>query len=357
MLKFEEILRFMMEKKAPEIHIVPGSPIMFRDKSGTLNPIDATILTPGDTKKFASDLMNPDQKADFAQKNEIDFAYSVPGLSRYRINVMLQRNSMTLMIRTVPPSPPTFDELQLPEIIKNLAMRATKGFVIICGPKQSGKSSTLAAILNYILETKMCKVVTLENPIKYLFKNRKGIIVQRELGIDAKDFRTAFDSLPRMGADVIVVNDIESFEVAHPLLSMAAGGQLVFATTNAPSVGIILEKLIDLYPVNLQGQCKTLLAVGLEAIVVQTMLNKASGDGVVPVFEILLATPQVKMLLKEGKIFQLSAVMSTGGRDAGMSTQEHALRLLIKKNIVTAEEAYSKAVRPEELRKIMALPF
>jgi len=357
MLKFEEILRFMMEKRAMEVHIVPGSPLMYRDKQGILNPIDAIILTPGDTKKFASDLMNPDQKVEFAQKNEIDFAYSVPGLSRYRINVMLQRNSMTLLIRTVPPSPPTMEELQLPELFKNLATRATRGLILLCGPKGSGKSSTLAAILNHILENRMCKIVTLEDPIKFLYKNRKGIIVQRELGIDARDFNSAFDSLPRMGADVIVLNNIDTFEVAHRILSMAAGGQLVFATTNSPSAMMILEKLIDLYPPELQGQCKTLLSVGLEAVVSQNLLARASGDGMAAVFEVLLATPQVKMLLKEGKIYQLGSVMATAGRDVGMSTQEHALRLLIKKNIITADEAYSKAVRPEELRKIMALPF
>jgi twitching motility protein PilT len=203
----------------------------------------------------------------------------------------------------------------------------------------------------------MCKIVTLEDPIKYLYKNRKGIIVQRELGIDAKDFNTAFDSLPRMGADVIVLNNIESFEVAHRILTMAAGGQLVFATTNSPSALMILDKIIDLYPPQLQGQCKTLLSVGLEAVVAQNLLNKASGDGMAAVFEILLITPQVKMFLREGKVSQLSSVMATAGRDVGMSTQEHALRLLIKKNVITAEEAYSKAVRPEELRKIMALPF
>lgn len=346
-----------MEKRAIEIHIVPGSPLTFRDKNGVLNPIDATILTPGDTKKFASDLMNPEQRAEFGLKNEIDFAYSLPGLSRYRISVMLQRNSMTLVIRTVPPSPPTFEELQLPEFFKNLATTLTRGLVLICSPKASGKSSTMAAMINYILENRTCKIGTLENPIKYLFKNKKGLIVQREQGIDTKDFKTAFDSLSRMGADVLVLNDMDSYEVVHRVLTMAAGGQLVFACVNAPSVQMILDKILDLYPPDQQNQCKSLLSVGLEAVVVQFLLNKASGDGVVPAFEILRATPQVKMFLREGKVSNLQSVMATAGRDAGMSTQEHALRILIKKNIITQEEAYSKAVKPEELRKIMALPF
>jgi twitching motility protein PilT len=357
MLKYDELLRIMMERRALEAHMVPGSPIMLRDKGNQLINIDANLLTPGDTKKFVSDIMTPEQRTEFTQNNEIDFAYSVPGLSRYRINIFMQRNSISLVIRTVPPQPPTFEELGLPEIFKTLATKATRGLIIICGPKGSGKSHTLAAMLNFILENRTCKIVTIENPIKFLFKNKKGIICQRELGIDCKDFNTAFTSLPLLGPDIIVVNDIESFDVAHKILTMAAGGHLVFVTAIAPNVQIILEKLVDFYPANLQNQCKTLLSVGLEAIIAQVLVKKATGDGILPALEVLIATGPVKANLKEGKIFQLQSIMATQGRESGMQTQEQALRTLVKKNLVTQEEAYEKAVRPEEFRKIMALPF
>jgi twitching motility protein PilT len=357
MLKYDELLRLMMERRALEVHMVPGSPIMLRERGGQLTNVDASLLTPGDTKKFVSDIMTPEQRAEFAQKNEIDFAYSVPGLSRYRINIFMQRNSISLVIKTVPPQPPTFEELGLPEIFKSLAMKATKGLIMLCGAKGSGKSSTLAAMINYILENRTCKIVTIENPIKFLFKNKKGIICQRELGVDCKDFDSAFASLPLLGADIIILNDIESFAVAHKILTLAAGGQLVFVTAIAPNVQIILEKIIDFYPSNLQSQCKTLLSVGLEAVVAQCLVKKATGDGVFPACEVLIATGPVKANLKDGKIFQLQSIMSTQGRESGMSTQEQALRTLVKKNLITQEEAYEKAVRPEEFRKIMALPF
>ncbi|MDQ7822628.1 MAG: ATPase, T2SS/T4P/T4SS family [Candidatus Eremiobacteraeota bacterium] len=357
MLTHEDLFRLMMEKRVLEAHLVPGSPIMLRDKTGDLSPTDANILSPGDTKKFVSDMMNDNQKNEFIQKNEIDFAISVPGLSRYSISIFMQRNSISAIIKTVPPAPPTFEELGLPDVFKSISTRVQRGLVVICGPKGSGKSHTLAAMINYIIENRSCKIVTLENPIKFLFKNKKGIICQREVGIDVKNPLDALDSIQHLGADIIIVNEISSYETASRILTLAAGGYLVFVTAIAPSVQVILETIIDLYPANLHDQCKTYLAVGFEAGVSQVLCKKVSGDGVIPAFEICIATPPVKVFLKEGKIPNIYQIMASSGREAGMTTQEHTLRSMIKKNIITQEEAFSRAVRPEELRKILALPF
>ncbi len=357
MMQFNELLRFMVEKGTLELHLVPGSPVMFRDKMNQLTPVDASVLSPGDIKKLVTEVLSPEQKNEFAQKNETTIAYSVPGLSRYRISAFVQRNSIALLIKTVPPNPPTMEELNLPDIVKNIANKVTKGLVVICGPKASGKSSTLAAIINHIVENRSSKVMTLENPIKYLFKNKKGVICQRELGIDVKDYTAAFDALPHSGGDVFVINGVDTYDVASRILTMAAGGQLVFVTSAAANVQMVLEKFMDLYPPNLQGQCKTLLAVGLEAIMAQILVKKTAGDGMVPAVETLVATGPVKTLLREGKMYQIQSIMSSAGREIGMQTQEQALRSLVKKNIITQDEAYNNAVRPEEFRKIMALPF
>jgi twitching motility protein PilT len=357
MMQFNELLRFMIERATLELHLVPGSPVMYRDNNFQLNPVDAAVLSPGEIKKLVTEILSPEQKNEFAQKNEITIAYSVPGLSRYRIAAFVQRNSIALLIKTVPPKPPVLDDLNLPPLVKDLSTRVTKGLVVICGPKASGKSSTLAAIINHIVETRSCKVMTLENPIKYLFKNQKGVICQREVGIDVKDYNAAFDALPHSGGDAFVINGVETYEIASRILTMAAGGQLVFVTLAAANVQMVLEKFIDLYPPNLQGQCKTLLAVGLEAIMSQILVKKSAGDGFIPAVEALVATGPVKTLLREGKIYQIQSIMSSAGREIGMQTQEQALRGLVKKNIITQDEAYSNAVRPEEFRKIMALPF
>jgi twitching motility protein PilT len=357
MITKDEIFRFMMEKEAYEIHVVPGSPLTYRDKKGALHPVDANTITPADTKKFVADALTDEQKAEFTEKMQIMTAVSVPGLSRYRINIFMQRNTISAIITTIPPSPPTIEELNLPPIVKQIADRATKGLIVICGMRGSGKAHTLAAMINHILETRTCKIVSLESPIRFLFKNKKGIIVQREMGIDMKNYSEAFRQLPLLGADIIVLNEIESFEVAQGVLSLASGGALVFLTAISPCVMMMMDKILDLYPENLKTQCKNLMSVGMEAVIAQSLLKKANEEGVLPAQEIMLATPQVRIMLKDAKFFQIQGVMQTTGRELGMISQEQAFRSLVKKNLVTQDEAYAKAIRPEEFRKVMALPF
>jgi len=357
MMTRDELFRFMMEREAFEVHIVPGSPMMYRDKKGVLLTVDANTLTPADTKKIVAEVLNEEQITEFSENKQIQLAYSVPGLSRYRMNVFMQRNSIALVVNTVPPKPPTIEELGLPELITNLADKATKGLVLIIGPKGAGKAHTLAAMINYILETRTCKIVTLENPIRFLFKNKKGIICQREVGIDAKDFNTGFAQLPQLGADIFVVNEIDNFDTAHKLLTMAAGGQLIFVTSVVASVQLLIERIVSLYPETLKAQCRTLLSVGLEAIISQVLVNKATEEGMVPAMEIMIAAGPIKGMLKDGKTYQIQTAMATMGRELGMVTQEQSLRQYIKKNIITQDEAYAKCIRPEELRKVMALPF
>lgn len=351
-----EVFKTMIEKKASHFHLVPGSPIMYRQE-GYFMPLDNKILSPNDTTAFKDAVLNDKLKQEFDEMHEIDFSYSIPGLSRFRVNIFTQRGSIAVVISTNPPSPPTMEELGLPDLIKNLAINTKHGLILICGPKGSGKSHTLAAIVNYILEMRACQIVTLENPISFLHKNKKGIICQREIGTDSRAYENAFRSLRHQGVDILVLSDFDTYEVANEALNLAAGGSLVLATAQAPSVMVMLEKLIDLFPPHLNQQARTLLSVGLEAIVSQTLLAKATGTGLVAAFEVLLGTPTIKMMLKEGKLPQIQNVLATTGREAGMQSQEQALRYLVKKNIVTMTEATSKSVRPEEFKKLMSLPY
>ncbi len=356
MKSFNELFSLMVERRASHLHVVPGSPIMMR-QANTLIPLDTHVLSPADTARMANALLTDKQKRIFEERLEVDFSYSIPGLSRYRINVFRQRGSIAMVIATNPPSPPTIEELGLPETIKKIASQSKSGLVIICGPKASGKSHTLAAMLNYILETRTVQIVTFENPIDFLHKNRKGIICQREKGTDFRTFENAFNSLRHQACDILVVTEFEEYEVVRNCLNLAAGGNLVIITAQAPGVQVMLEKILDIFPPHQRQQALSLLSVGLTAIISQTLLQKASGTGLIPAFEICVGVPQIKALLRDDKIPQIHAFMGTHGREYGMKTQEQALRALVKKNLVTKEEAMSKAVRQEEFKKIMAMSF
>lgn len=355
-MNVEELFTSMVEKRASHVHLVPGSPVMMR-LNNTLVAVDGQILSPADTLSIGEAIMNDQLRDEFERNMETDFSFSVPGLSRFRINVFRQRGSVAIVISTNPPAPPTIEELGLPEILKTEAIEADSGMVLICGPKSSGKSHTMAALVNYMLEMRTCQIVSIENPIDFLHKNKKGVICQREIGTDTTSYETAFKSLLHQGADILVVGGMDSFEVVDRVLTMAAGGNLVLCTAQAPSAQVMLENIIDFYPPHRQQQARTMLSVGLRAVVSQILCNKASGDGLVPAFEVLLGSPPVKSLIREGKFFQVQGVMSTSGREIGMISQEMALRALLKKNLITQDEALRRSIRPEELKKVMALPY
>lgn len=356
MKSINELFGLMVERRCSHLHLVPGSPIMIR-QGGAVSPLDNEVLKPVDTARIANALLTDKQKRIFEDRLEVDFSYSIPGLSRYRINVFRQRGSIALVIATNPPSPPTLEELGMPESIRNTATKATSGLLVICGPKASGKSHTLAAMINYILETRNAEVVTFENPIDFLHKNKKGIICQRERGTDFKSFSNAFLSLRHQACDILVVTEFEDYDVARNVFNLAAGGSLVIVTAQAPSVMTMLDKMIGLFPPQQRSQVLSLMSVGLHAIIAQTLLAKSTGGGLVPCFEILTAPPPIRDFLKEDKLIQIHSFMTSRGREYGMTTQEQSLRNMVKKNLVTKEEAMKKAVRSEEFRKVMSLKF
>jgi twitching motility protein PilT len=352
----QDLFALMVERRASHFHVVPGSPIMMRT-NGVLVPMDNRLLSPADTAMLVESFLTEEQRYYFQENKDLNISQSVPGLSRFRVNIFQQRGSVACVIATHPPSPPTIDELGLPELLKGLALNLRQGLVIICGPRGGGKSATLAAMVNYLLEMRTCQVISLENPIDYLHKNKKGIICQREIGTDTLSYESAIESLVHQQPDVLVTTELETYELVSTVVNMAAGGTLCICTTRQPSVGVLLEHLLNLYPPHLRQQAQTLLSVSLEAVIAQVLLNKASGTGMVPAFEIMMGIPSVRGMIREGKTGQISSIMSTSGREFGMQTQEQALRQLVKKNIVTQDEALSKSVRPEEFKKLMSLPY
>jgi twitching motility protein PilT len=355
-MNVEELFMTMVEKQCSHLHLIPGSPIMMR-KGTEFTPLDGYVLSPQDTQAVAETIMSEQLKAEFEQTQQTDFAFSVPGLSRFRINCFRQRGSAAIVIATNPPAPPTIEELGLPDAFRKTVLEADSGLIMITGPKGSGKAHTLAAIVNYLLEVRPCTIVSIENPIDFLHKNRKGCIAQREIGTDVPSYEQALRVLPYQGADVLVITGVEEFAIAERIVNLSAGGNLVICTSTSPTAMVLVEKLVDLYPPQLQQQARVLLSVGLKAVISQTLCTKASGDGVAAAFELLIATPPIKGLLKEGKFAQIQSFIGTTGRETGMSTQELALRALVKKNTITEAEAYKRAVRPEDFKKVLALPY
>lgn len=356
MKSFNELFGLMIERRCSHFHLVPGSPIMIRQGS-SVSPLDSHVLSPADTARMANALLTDKQKRIFDERLEVDFSYSIPGLSRFRINVFRQRGSIAMVIATHPPSPPTLEELGLPDSIKKMATSATSGLIVICGPKASGKSHTLAAVVNYILETRNVQLVSFENPIDFLHKNKKGIICQREKGTDFKTFQNAFDSLRHQACDILMVTEFEEYDVAKNVLNLAAGGNLVIVTAQAPGVSVMIDKIVDFFPPHQRKQALSLLSVGLHSIIAQTLLEKAAGGGLIPAFEVLTGAPQVRTMLKEDKLIQIHSYMGSYGREYGMVTQEQALRQMVKKNLISKDEAMSKAVRQEEFKKVISLPY
>lgn len=355
-MNMPELFTLMVERRASHLHIVPGSPIMVR-AGGTIGPLDAQLVSPADTAALLVSFLSEEQQAYFFENKDLNIAQSIPGLSRFRINVFQQRGSVAFVISTHPPAPPTMEELGFPDSLKNIILNCKSGMIVVTGPKGSGKSATLAAILNYMLEMRSVQIVSLENPIDYLHKNKKGVICQREIGSDVLSYEAALESLTYQQADVVMTTEFDNFEVVSTFVNLAVGGTICLAMMRSPSVAVALENILNMYPPHLQQHSRNLVAFGVECVIAQALLKKTDGQGVVPAFEVLTGIPPVRQLIREGKTAMLSSLMSSAGREFGMQTQEQALRALVRKNVVTQEEAMTKAVRPDEFKKMMALPF
>lgn len=355
-MNVEELFTTMVEKRASHLHLVPGSPIMMR-RGPILEPLDGHILSPQDTRAISETVMSEDLLDDFDEKMEANFSFSVPGLSRFRIVCYQQRGSVAITMSTNPPAPPTLQDVTPPESFLKALAGAPSGLFLITGPKGSGKSHTLAALVKHLLDNKNLNIVSIEDPIDFLHKNRKGVISQREIGTDCVNYEAAFRSLVHLSPDLVVVTGVSEFSVIDQVLNLAAAGNTVICTASSPNAVAFLERMVDLYPPHLHQQVRSLLAVVLKAALAQTLLPRADGDGLVAAYEVLVGIPTVQTAIREGKISQLGALMATGGRDHGMSSQEMAIRALVKKNLITEEEAYRRASNPEALKKMMSLPY
>ena len=350
-MSIDDLLRIVVEREASDLHLKADSPPVLRI-NGELAPYgDPLGLTPEEIREAFEHVTTEQQREDFARELELDFAYSVPGLARFRVNAALQRGTISLAFRQVYWRIPTIEELGLPEVCKVLALKP-QGLILVTGPTGCGKSTTLAAMIDYLNERKRRRVVTIEDPVEYIFKDNKCFITQRELGTDTRSFATALKHALRQDPDVILVGEMRDLETIATALTAAETGHLMLSTLHTPSAPQAIDRVIDVFPPHQQHQIRVQLSTTLEAALYQALIPRADGNGLVVAVEVMMATPAIRNLIREEKTYQIPNVIQTGSQ-YGMRSLNQALRDLYQKGLITQEEALTRSNNPEELRELI----
>jgi len=343
-----ELLEHLAQCGASDLHLVPNRPPVLRFNGQLVVDDHLDSLSPGDVEKFFTDIATEEQRSRFSQELELDFAVEPDSIGRFRINVSLQRGTISIAIRSVRKEIPTIDSLGLPETCKTLALR-DHGLVLVTGPTGCGKSTTLAAMVEYINVMRERRIVTIEDPIEFLHEDNKCVITQREVGSDTKSFATSLRHALRQDPDVILVGEMRDLDTAATVLAAAETGHLVFTTLHTPSAYQVIDRIISIFPSHQQQEARMQISCTLEGVLYQELISTADGTSRVPATEMMLATDAVRNLIREAKTHQMLTVIQTGSR-AGMQTLDQAIIDLHKKGLITSQQCLS-ACRDIELTR------
>ena len=336
MFDIQMLLNKAFEEKASDLHITVGIPPVYRI-NGKLKQYGEVAISPEDAEKIAGEVL-PEYKVDeYDKKGETDFNYSLKDKCRFRVNAYQQRNNSAIAFRLIPSKIPTIESLGMPKVLYDLADKP-QGLILVTGPTGSGKSTTLAAMLDYINETKSKHIITLEDPIEYLHHHKKSVVNQREIGIDTQDFASGLRASLRQDPDVILVGEMRDLETISTAITAAETGHLVFATLHTSSAPTTIDRIIDVFPPHQQGQIRIQLANVLQGIISQRLFARKDSNGRVAATEILTAIPSVTNLIRNEKVHQIPSVMQTS-RAMGMHTLETSIQSLISTGKVSMEEA------------------
>jgi twitching motility protein PilT len=348
---FADVLLEVMDRRASDLHIAAGAPPMIRVR-GHLRPLDGfPVLTPSDTREVVYSILSNDQRQKLETDWQLDFAYSIPGHGRFRVNAYFQRSAVGAAFRMIPATIVPIDELGLPPIVHELAKKP-RGLVLVTGPTGSGKSTTLASMIDEINMTREEHIMTIEDPIEFLHRHKKCIVNQRELGSDAPTFAAALKAALRQDPDVILVGEMRDLETISTALTAAETGHLVFATLHTQSAPQTVDRIIDVFPPQQQQQVRVQLSLALQGVMTQQLLPTSDGASRVAAIEVMVPTPAVRNLIREGKTHQIASSMQTG-TGVGMQTMDMALASLVRAGKISHRLAEERSTTPDELRRLM----
>jgi len=342
------LLEEAVKSKASDLHITVGVPPVLR-VNGKLKYYNDIALTAHDTEDLTHQVLDESQLKELDALGEWDLSFYIPGVARFRVNAYKQRGSYAMAIRVVSIDPPTLDELGFPESLKELAMKP-RGLILVTGPTGSGKSTTLAAMVDYINRYRSCHIITLEDPIEYLHKHNKSIVNQREIGSDTKNFANALRAALREDPDVILVGEMRDQETISIAITAAETGHLVMSTLHTMSADQTVDRIIDSFPAYQQPQIRTQLAAVIEGIIAQQLIPLKNNQNRVAALEILLANNAIRNLIREGRTHQIQTSIQTGIKN-GMRTMDYSLADLVRRNLITLESAMERAMDVEMLKQ------
>jgi twitching motility protein PilT len=351
-VNLHQLLKAMVEKGASDLHITTGSPPQLR-VDGELVPLKTAQLTPVETKQLCYSILTDAQKHKFEEENELDLSFGVKGLSRFRANIYMQRGAVAGAFRTIPFKILTFQELGLPPVVGELVKRP-RGLILVTGPTGSGKSTTLASMVDKINTDRHEHIMTIEDPIEYLHPHKNCLVNQREVGADTRNFKTALKYILRQDPDVVLVGELRDLETIEAALVIAETGHTCYATLHTNSAVQTINRVLDVFPPYQQPQVRAQLSFVLEGVMSQSLIAKAGSPGRVLALEVMIPNPAIRNLIREDKVHQVYSAMQVGQAKFGMQTFNQALAQLLMRRLITQDEAFGRSSDADELRNLLA---
>lgn len=352
-LHIDELLHIVVDKASSDLHICANSPPVIR-MDGKLVRMNYEQFTPQVLQRMMYEIISDENIQKFETTYELDFSYALPRRARFRVNMYRDRGSVAAAFRLIPQKIPTVEQLNLPPILKQLVEKP-RGLILVTGPTGSGKSTSLAAMINHINTNRAEHIITIEDPIEYLHEHKQSLINQREVGQDTKSFLNALRGSLREDPDILLVGEMRDVETISLAITAAETGHLVFATLHTNNAAESVDRMIDVFPPGQQEQIRVQLSNNLVAIISQQLMRRANGEGRIPANEIMIASPAIRNLIREAKTHQITSMIQTSG-NMGMTTMDQCLRDLYLKGWVALEDAMARCTNPEELRKMINTP-
>lgn len=343
-MEISELLAFTVKNKASDLHLSAGLPPMIR-VHGDIRRINLPPMEHSDVHDMVYDIMNDFQRKIFEDSFECDFSFALPSVARFRVNAFVQNRGMGAVFRVIPSKVLSLEDLSAPKIFKDIS-EFPRGIVLVTGPTGSGKSTTLAAMVDYVNENEYAHILTVEDPIEFVHESKKALINQRELGSQTQSFANALKSALREDPDVILVGEMRDLETIRLALTAAETGHLVFGTLHTSSAAKTVDRIIDVFPAGEKEMVRSMLSESIRAVISQSLLKTKDGSGRVAAHEIMLGTPAIRNLIRENKIAQINSMIQTG-QQFGMQTLDQCLQDLVRRNLVTPQEARQKATNKE----------